>query len=546
MRFGVQLFGVLNGNQKKEEEIFRLLRETGVGFVEPCITTGRIEGFENVIWTTEHFEELMPLLKENGLTAVSCHIFSRDLSADIERLRYLADVCGIRQFVVKSPQDLSERSLQETALNYIQTAQKLAGSGAELLVHNEAADIRTRIGGRTAYEYLLDLCLGRVGAQIDAGWALYAGEDPEALLWRNKERVKSVHYKDFSVPGDPDSETAVGEGKLDLSACFQFARAFGLPQICDQDSAADDIFHDIHAFVNRMGELGQTREHSVSYLNVLDTETGKVKTLHRFEGVIEAPNWLKGENAFLYNAEGHIWRYDPEEDSAVMLDSGACDNCNNDHVVSPDETLLAVSHGTAGEDFNSWIYLLPIGGGEPRRVTPNGPSFLHGWSPDGKELAYCAFRMQETGLEVDVYAIPAEGGEERRLTDGGFNDGPEYSPDGKYIWFNSTRSGLMQIWRMERDGSSCVQMTDNGRNNWFAHVSPDGEKVVYLSYRKGDLDPHEHLPNMEVEIWRMDADGGNQTRLVTFFGGQGSMNVNSWAKDSRQIAFVSYELKHGE
>lgn len=544
MKFGVQLFGILKGNQAAPEEIFRLIRKAGAAQVEPCIATKPIEGFENVIWTMERFEELAPKMKESGLEISSCHIMTDDLIGNMDRLQYLANVHKIRQFVVKSPQDLSEKSLQETALCYIQAAQKLAEYGAELLLHNEAAEISTKIDGRTAYEYLLDLCLGRVGAQVDVGWVMFAGEDAEHFLWRNKERVKSIHYKDFQTPGKPDSETAVGEGALDLTACFQFARALGIPQICDQDSIKGGIFEDIHALIERLYALEQTRECTVSYLNTLDTQTGKVKVLHRFEGVVEAPNWLKKENTLLYNADGHIWRYDLEKDSITLLESGECNNCNNDHVVSPDETMLAVSHGEMDEVYKSWVYTLPITGGKPRKVTPNTPSFLHGWSPDGKELAYCAFREQETGLEVDIYTIPVEGGEERRLTDGGFNDGPEYSPDGKHIWFNSTRSGLMQIWRMGRDGSNCTQMTDNERNNWFAHISPDGKKVVYLSYRKGDLEPKEHLPNMEVEIWKMNIDGSEKERLLTFLGGQGSMNVNSWARDSRHIAFVSYELKH--
>ena len=143
-----------------------------------------------------------------------------------------------------------------------------------------------------------------------------------------------------------------------------------------------------------------------------------------------------------------------------------------------------------------------------------------------------------------MYSIPAEGGEEKRLTFGGFNDGPEYAPDGKSIWFNSTRSGKMQIWRMGRDGSDPVRMTPGERNNWFAHVSPDGEKVVYISYGAEDLLPNEHLPNMRVELRIMNADGSGERRLLSFFGGQGSMNVNSWAPDSRHIAFVSYEILH--
>lgn len=88
-----------------------------------------------------------------------------------------------------------------------------------------------------------------------------------------------------------------------------------------------------------------------------------------------------------------------------------------------------------------------------------------------------------------MYTIPVNGGAEKRLTKGGFNDGPEYSPDGKYIWYNATNSGLMQVWRMERDGGEQTQITENRRNNWFPHVSPDGKRVVYISYGPEQLEP---------------------------------------------------------
>ncbi|MBR1496639.1 MAG: TolB family protein [Oscillospiraceae bacterium] len=203
-----------------------------------------------------------------------------------------------------------------------------------------------------------------------------------------------------------------------------------------------------------------------------------------------------------------------------------------------------MSHVAENWSVPSKIYTLPINGGVPKLVTPVGPSYLHGWSPDGKEFAYCAFREHDGKNEVDIYTIPADGGEETRLTGGGFNDGPEYAPDGKTIWFNSTRTGLMQIWRMDRDGGNQTQMSFHERNNWFAHVSPDGRKVVYLSYGRADLEADEHLPNMRVELRMMNAGGTDDHRLLSFFGGQGSMNVNSWAGDNRHIAFVSYEILH--
>lgn len=200
---------------------------------------------------------------------------------------------------------------------------------------------------------------------------------------------------------------------------------------------------------------------------------------------------------------------------------------------------MAVSHFT-NEDATSRIYILPLSGSTPRLVTEKGPSYLHGWSPDGKRLAYCA----ERNGQYDIYTIAVDGGEETQLTNlPGLDDGPEYSPDGKYIWFNSVRSGLMQVWRMEADGSNPTHMVQEEANGWFPHVSPDNQWVVYIAYKKGDVEPGDHPANKDVELRLIPAEGGAAKTIVSLFGGQGTINVNSWAPDNRTIAFVSYRLK---
>ena len=169
-------------------------------------------------------------------------------------------------------------------------------------------------------------------------------------------------------------------------------------------------------------------------------------------------------------------------------------------------------------------------------MTPVGPSYWHGWSPDGKTLAYCA----ERGGEYDVYTIPVAGGEEKRLTTAkALDDGPDYSPDGEWIYFNSERTGLMQIWRMRADGSEQQQVTSDGHADWFPHPSPDGKWVAFLSYEK---DVQGHPPNKDVTIRMMPAGGGEIQVLAKPFGGQGTINVPSWSPDSLHLAFVSYRL----
>ena len=549
MRFSAMLFGVFSKKGCSEETV-KQLSDAGFKLAEPCVSVEAIEGFDNVIIPMERYVELSALFDKYGIGVYSCHLFSSDIMADMDKIVSFGKKYGIKQYVVKSPKELTKEALQAAAFEYRALAERLEEIGCQLLIHNEDADIKTKINGVSAYEYLLEICLGKVYAQVDAGWAMHAGENPVSLLWRNKDLVKSVHYKDFEKDAAGGlKEVRIGDGELDIVSVFQFARANGLIQIADQDSSDGDIIDDLKHFRESFSYLSQCRDDSVSYLNILDTVTGKVKVLQKFDKVIEAPNWVKSTDTLIFNSEGKIWSYKIDSGETKEIPSGECDNCNNDHVLSPDEKYIAVSHGAKGEGFASRIYILPIEGGEPRLITPNTPSFLHGWSHDGKELAYCAFRMQEDGIQVDIHTIeiPEEGDDapaEKRITMGGFNDGPEYSPDGKHIWMNSTRSGLMQVWRMNRDGSDQTQMTDNERNNWFPHVSPDGEKVIYLSYAKDELDPNEHLPNMNVELWLMDYDGNNKKKLLSFFGGQGSINVNSWSEDSRYVAFVSYELMH--
>lgn len=277
-----------------------------------------------------------------------------------------------------------------------------------------------------------------------------------------------------------------------------------------------------------------------SILQIYDIESGQISILREFDTVIEAPNWTTDGKSLVYNSEGKIYTYDLADGKIAEIYTDFVTNCNNDHVLSPNSEAIAVSHGTK-EDGKSRIYTVPMTGGVPRLITPLAPSYLHGWSPDGTTLAYCA----ERDGEFDIYTIPVEGGVEKRLTTAaGLNDGPEYDPSGQYIWFNSVRSGLMQAWRMKADGSEQTQMTfDEDWNTWFPHISPNGELIVSLAYHKSDVLPGEHVPNKNVELRLMKAEGGEVTTIVKLFGGQGTINVNSWSPDSKQFAFISYRRR---
>lgn len=249
----------------------------------------------------------------------------------------------------------------------------------------------------------------------------------------------------------------------------------------------------------------------------------------------EAPNWSRDGKYFLFNQGGRIYKLPVTGGEPQVIDTRFAVRCNNDHGISPDGTQLAISDQSQ-EQRRSLIYILPIAGGLPRRVTQLAPSYWHGWSPDGKTLAYCG----ERNGEFDIYTIPVEGGAERRLTTAtGLDDGPDYSPDGQYIYFNSERTGRMQVWRMKTDGSEQTQITNDEYNNWFPHPSPDGKWLVFLSYEK---DVKGHPANKDVMLRLIPVGGGEIQVLAKLFGGQGTINVPSWSPDSKQLAFVSYRL----
>lgn len=298
------------------------------------------------------------------------------------------------------------------------------------------------------------------------------------------------------------------------------------------------------AFAGAIGAFAQQSSQVISYLEIYDLETETHQVIKEFPYLIEAPNWTPDGKWLVVNKEGHLYKISPDgSGDLVEINTGTINHCNNDHVISADGKWIALSSNDPSvKDWKSYVFTVPFEGGEPKKITPVGPSYLHGISPDGKMIAYCAFRGPEN--EADVYAMPVKGGKEVRLTDApGLDDGPEYSMDGKHIWFNSVRSGRMQVWRMRANGKEQTQMTfDKDMNSWFPHISPDGEKVVYIAYHDYEVAPGDHTPNQNVQLRMIPAKGGEPKVLVKLFGGQGSINVNSWSPDSKKFAYISYRM----
>lgn len=280
---------------------------------------------------------------------------------------------------------------------------------------------------------------------------------------------------------------------------------------------------------------------TTSHIQTVDITTGRIETILSLKEHFEAPNWHPNDY-LIVNSRGKLFTLDIATKKVKVLDSDFADKCNNDHGISPDNQWLAISHNDTSDpspkSYKSAMYVMPISGGTPRKITDQVPSYWHGWSPDGKTLSYCA----ERNGNYDVYTIGINGGKEKRLTKtNGLDDGPEYSPDAKYIYFNSYRTGHMQIWRMRANGAKPEQLTFDENSNWFPHPSPDGKWIVYIAYTSDQKEAH--LFGKQVKLRLMNLETKEIKDLTPeFFGGQGTINVPSWSPDSKKIAFVSYSI----
>jgi WD40 repeat protein len=301
------------------------------------------------------------------------------------------------------------------------------------------------------------------------------------------------------------------------------------------DVVETGVFRDVQISVPAREGLVPYREYLGSNLEILEVASGNREVIFTSPKSLQAPNWTPDGKTLLYNSDGLMYTFDLATRKPGVLNTGNVKNNNNDHVLSFDGRMLGLSSGVQSLG-GSIIYTVPATGGTPKQITPRGPSYLHGWSPDGKTLVFTGQRNNE----FDIYAVPSNGGKEVQLTTAkGLDDGPEYTPDGKYIYFNSSRTGTMQIWRMKADGSDQEAVTDGEFHDWFPHISPDGKWIAFVSFLKEEVPADDHPFYKHVYLRLMPISGGKPKVIAYVYGGQGTMNTPSWSPDSKRIAFVS-------
>ena len=259
--------------------------------------------------------------------------------------------------------------------------------------------------------------------------------------------------------------------------------------------------------------------------------------------LLEAPNWAPDGRGLLLNGDGLLWRLDlwsEPELTRVPIDD--LPPINNDHVPDAERGLIYLSAN------DGHIYVAPIEGGAAKRVTHDSSRyhFLHGVSPDGATLAFVELPRAELSAPGRLALVSSTGGQTIYPEAGSRHlDGPEYSPDGAWLYFNTeefaSRRGHAQLARLPAGGGRMERLVESETVDWFPHLSPNGELASYISFPPGTLG---HPSDLDVEVRLVrTADWRDCVWRFPLFGGQGTINVNSWSPDSRRFAFAAYPVQ---
>jgi dipeptidyl aminopeptidase/acylaminoacyl peptidase len=269
-------------------------------------------------------------------------------------------------------------------------------------------------------------------------------------------------------------------------------------------------------------------------------------------------NWKSGKRI------SHVWRVRVDGNSApVQLTNGAEDE--NDPDWSPDGKTIAFTTKRGDDEF-AQIYLLPVDGGEARRLTTHASAVSNiSWAPDGSALYFSAPEAKTESEKTseknkdDVYAynenykhthlwkVRVSSRDESRITSGEFSvTSYKLSDDGRKIAHHRAPTPLLgsnadsEVWLMNPDGSAAVQLTKNGVQESDASVSPDGSQVLFLSGANATFETYHN-----GRLFVAPAAGGS-SRVVVGENEPIAVDDAFWSADSQSIFFVANLGAHSE
>ena len=184
---------------------------------------------------------------------------------------------------------------------------------------------------------------------------------------------------------------------------------------------------------------------------------------------------------------------------------------------SPDGKQLAFDAYRSGFQDPA-VFLCDADGSNLRQLAPGA---YPRWSPDGTQIVL--YSGLASGANPEISILDVTGSNRRRLTEGTF---PDWSPDGKKIVFG--RSGDDRgIWTIDADGSGLRQLASTEGDVLAPVWSPDGKRIAFSQAKGGDS-----------SIDLIGSEGGAEQQLTT---GDGHDFFANWSPDGKRIAFARYD-----
>ncbi|MGB8654597.1 MAG: protein kinase [Candidatus Acidiferrales bacterium] len=268
---------------------------------------------------------------------------------------------------------------------------------------------------------------------------------------------------------------------------------------------------------------------ALSSLDIFDASTGKKQTFAQSDSLLGSPLWLPDESAILVISSGRSSNFNREQIGIFSYPQAVYRPVTNDTNDYPSLSLSADGKTivTVQSQYVGTVQVASYdakGAAQPVTVSTRPPTNDFTWSPDGKLLL-----EQENG----IFRMDADGSNRTPLL---HDDAPSFDPiscdQGRYIIFGSLRGAdnSMNIWRMDATGGNLKQLT-TGINDSPAMCSPDGKWLVYSS-----LDSGKWLAK------KVSVDGGAPTLLSEALLTCGCVNVSP---DGKDLAFQTQPVTGG-
>lgn len=265
---------------------------------------------------------------------------------------------------------------------------------------------------------------------------------------------------------------------------------------------------------------------------------------HEVQANVSGPKQLRlekvGDRFFLWIApDGHTLQFAGGSihiplQSPFYVGIGVCAH-NKDAVLKAsflDVELSTTLPVSAGAVNYSTIQTVKVASTDSRAIYVSHDHIeAPSWGSDPNTIL---FRSDDKNYQIAVTGGPSQ----VTQTELPENFGQERAPDGRYVYMSSNRTGTLQIWRQNPDGTDPEQMTHDSANDTNPRLSPDGKYIAYVSYPARMMS----LPdNTDLSIRVLSLTDNTVRTMGQILGGRESLGAQPWSPDSTQLTFASYQ-----